>query len=308
MDNISLIAYKSNSSSYTGKEATSIWLGIWEYKFLRYIFEKGLTMFRLSDIDIDIDARRKHDVAKRLMLRGFIEKLGYNLYRVAIDIARILGVAKIRDTRYDVDRAKEKSNKRGKEAHGTRVFVGGGANNGNGFGGGGSGGGSLANQGSLGSSVELFFDNVRGYISRVYCYRDRCSKDLVYVNGDRDRTLSWWQVNSLYERVTYSEIGYRVFGGDPFDVLDGKIVIYSNVLDLRRFGKPSIRVEYRPPRNYVKRNGLVSTVRMSFYEMLKAWRALTKAILYQASQNMDYLKMFVEVFRSIAGMKILCSM
>jgi len=308
MDNISLIAYKPNSSPKRGKEATSnisnIWLGIWEYKFLKCLFEKGLTMFRLSDIDIELDSKRKHDVAKRLLSKGFIEKLGYNLYRVVVDVARILGIAKIRDTRYNVDRSKDKSeeNKRGKEAHGTRIFVGGGV----GF------GGVVASQkvdhGSLGGSVELFFDNVRGYISRVYCYRDRCSKDLVYVNGDRDRTLSWWQVNSLYERVSYSEIGYRVFGGDPFDVLDGVVVIYSNMQDLKRFGSPSIRVEYRAPKGYVKRNGLVSTIRLGFYELLKAWKALTKAILYQASQNLDYLNMFVEVFRSIAGMKILCSM
>jgi len=223
------------------------------------------------------------------MLRGFIEKLGYNLYRVAIDIARILGVAKIRDTRYDVRaKDKDKNSKRGKEAHGTRVFNGDGvANNGNGV----VGGVSRA-----GGSVEVYFDNVRGYVLGGR-----------YVGGDRGYTLGWWEVGSLYERITYSEVGRRVFGSDPYgDVLDGVVVIYTNIVDIRRFGKPCVRVEYRPPRGYVKRNGLVSTVRLSFYELLKVWKALTKAILHVASQNVDYLKMFVDVFRSVSGVRVLC--
>jgi len=300
-------AYKDNSlvsgandraNIYTNN--TSIWIGVREQRVLEAVLRLGKKRVTIAEVarEANMDRRDVFQTFKKFMNRGFVTKIVRGLYEFVVDVAQLLSVAKVRDPR-----SKPKWSER--QADGTRIFNGGGSgvNGVSGNSGVGDNGvkvSSVSNSvsSSLGSSVELYFDNVRGY-----------SAGGRYVDGDRDRTLSWWQVNSLYEKVTYAEVGRRVFGSDPYgDVLDGVVVIYTNISDVRRYNKPSIRVEYRPPRGYVKRNGLVSTVKLSFYEMLKAWKALTKAILSEASQNIDYLKMFANAFRSIAGMKILCSM
>jgi len=279
--------YKANPA-YGGANDTAIqvvqranWLGPQEYRVLKTILDLGITKFSPKEIRVElgIDRRNLYHILQRLTLRGILKKIGRGLYQVVADLAQILGFAKIRDVNGKSNSGKINSDKASgsqRQPNGTRIFVGGGGNNG-------------------GVSVELFFDNVRGY-----------SLGGGYKGGDRGGTLSWWQVSSLYERVSYAEVGWRVFGGDPFGVLDGVVVVYSNVSDLRRFGKPSVRVEYRPPGNYVKRNGLGSAVRLGFYELLKAWVALTRALLHVASQNVDYLKLFASAFRSLSGLSLLC--
>jgi len=284
------VAYKANSA-YGGANDTAIrvvnWFGPQEYRVLKTILNLGLTRFSPKEIRVElgIDRRNLHHVLQRLTLRGILKKIGRGLYQVVADLAQILGFARIRDVNGRTNSGKVNSDKASgsqRQPNGTRIFVGGSV---------GSVNGSSV---SLGNSVELFFDNVRGYVYGKY------------VNGDRGRTLGWWQVSSLFGSVSYAEVGYRVFGSDPYGgVLDGVVVIYSNVGDLRRFGS-CVRVEYRPPRGYVRRNGVESAVRLSFYELLKAWVALTRALLYVASQNMDYLKMFVSAFRSLSGLSLLC--
>jgi len=257
-------------------------LGPQEYRVLKTILDLGITKFSPKEIRVElgIDRRNLHHILQRLTLRGILKKIGRGLYQVVADLAQILGFAKIRDVNGKTSKVNsDKASGSQRQPNGTRIFVGVG-----GF------------AGSFGGSVELFFDNVRGYVSSGR-----------YVGGDRNRTLGWWQVNSLFGSVSYAEVGWRVFGNDPYGgVLDGVVVIYTNVQDLKRFGKPSVRVEYRPPGGYVKRNGLGSAVRLSFYELLKAWVALTKALLHVASQNVGYLKLFASAFRSLSGLSLLC--
>jgi len=292
------IVYKANSA-YGGANDTAIhvvnWFGPQEYRVLKTILDLGITKFSPKEIraELGIDRRNLYHILQRLTLRGILKKIGRGLYQVVADLAQILGFAKIRDVNGKSNSGKVNSDKASgsqRQPNGTRIFVGGGGN-----------GGGLSN------SVELYFDNVRGYRLEPYVDEDiNVRTRLRYVGGDRGRTLSWWEVNSLYERITYSEIGYRVFGNDPFGVLDGVVVIYTNINDIRKYGRPSIRVEYRPEKGYVKRNGLASTVKLSFHELLKAWVALTRALLYVALQNVGYLKLFASEFRSLSGLSLLC--
>ncbi|WP_042667415.1 hypothetical protein [Desulfurococcus amylolyticus] len=56
-------------------------------------------------------------------------------------------------------------------------------------------------------------------------------------------------------------------------MIDGQVVIYSNPEDLGRFG-PCCRVEWRPPRGYVKLNGVSSTLRFSNEVFSNAFKAI----------------------------------
>jgi len=47
-------------------------------------------------------------------------------------------------------------------------------------------------------------------------------------------------------------------------------VVYSS----RGDGGASVRVEYRPPKNFVKLNGVASALRMSKHELVEAFKAL----------------------------------
>jgi hypothetical protein len=70
--------------------------------------------------------------------------------------------------------------------------------------------------------------------------------------------------------VSYAEVTHVVGGA----VLDGVVVVYTNVEDFRRFGSGTVRVEYRPPSGYVRRRGLASTMLLVKEELVKAFRAL----------------------------------
>jgi hypothetical protein len=70
--------------------------------------------------------------------------------------------------------------------------------------------------------------------------------------------------------VGYAEVTHVV--GDL--VLDGVVVVYTNAEDLGRFGTGAVRVEYRPPRGFVRGRGVASTLLLAKYELVKAFRAL----------------------------------
>jgi hypothetical protein len=104
--------------------------------------------------------------------------------------------------------------------------------------------------------VGLYFDNVRwvGFDGRLH-------------QLGRGGLLTY---GSLPDSVRYLEVTHVVSG----DVLDGAVVIYTNVEDFSRFGKPSVRVEWRPPRGYVRRNGVALTVHYAKHELVKAFKSL----------------------------------
>jgi len=303
------VAYKSHAFRGAGKEAgisidivpgarrgetgsqdqeQGVWLGFWEYRFLKYLMENGLVVFRLSHVNVEgLSPRRKYDVAKRLLARGILEKLRYGLYKVVANLAELLAVAKVKDTRGAYKVAYKSSGKEGgKEAQGTRVVgmagaagvsamskVSGVSNVSGGNGGGVSGGLRVLGQ---------FFDNVRGYTA----------SGGRYVGGDRGRVVSWRHF-SLFGSVSYAEVGWWVGG----TVLDGRVVVYTNSLDLARLGE-CVRVEWRPPEGYVKRHGLDGAVRKAREEVLKAWKALTVLVARFAAEDLSALREAVAFLRS----------
>ncbi len=232
-----------NLSQNPGKDSASIdWLGSLEYRILSRVAELGLTQFTPKELGLDVDRRRLHDALKRLVKRGILQRVARGLYRVVVDLARVLSL-NVRDTR-----GGERS-KRGKDRatrrDGTRVSL----------------GGVVGGCGVRG----FFLDNVRGYLWSG-----------VYVAGDRGR------VRGLGELVFFRCVGYAEFVGVVEGVsVDGSVVVYSNVGD----GAGCARVEWRPPRGFVKRNGVACGWRMFWEQVLNAWKALTVLLLREAPRS-----------------------
>jgi hypothetical protein len=104
--------------------------------------------------------------------------------------------------------------------------------------------------------VGVFFDNVRWVGFDGWLHQLGRGKLLTY--------------GSLPDGVRYFEVTHVVSG----DVLDCVVVIYSNVEDFNRFKKPSVRVEWRPPSGYVRKNGVANTVHYAKHELIKAFKSL----------------------------------
>jgi DNA-binding MarR family transcriptional regulator len=104
--------------------------------------------------------------------------------------------------------------------------------------------------------VGRFFDNVRGYVGGVFVQSGRGSL-----------------VSSLagFDGLSYFEVVHVIRG---FNV-EGIIVIYTNDDDLRLFGDCVVRVEWRPPEGVVKSNPPASVLRLSRFEFVKAFKALS---------------------------------
>jgi len=106
------------------------------------------------------------------------------------------------------------------------------------------------------------FDNVRGY-TLVGSYR----------RGDRGRVLGSAEL-VFFEGVSYAEVLYRVSG---FTV-PGLLAVYTNASQ----DGEALRVEWRPPRGFVRRNGLGSALRMYWEVVLVVVRALVELLLREA--------------------------
>jgi len=280
-----------------GVETTSsiTWLGPTEKAILEAIYYSSIRgYFRLSDLrktlnDLGygyISSKALWISARRLVRKGI---LGYDpklkMYFVIDPLSILIYLSlRVRDTRNNGSRAnsvkrskKVNSNNivRGVETHGTRVF----------------GVGVGVSVGGLGVEGPLF-DNVRGYLNGRY------------VNGDRDRVLTWYHVRDFFGDpgdVSYCEVLYMVSG---VSLSDGFVKIYTNELDLKRFGS-CVRVEYIPSEGVVKRYGVEYAIDMAFHSYLKAWVALTATIIYVANQNSDYRKMFIDAIESFDSLKTL---
>jgi len=83
------------------------------------------------------------------------------------------------------------------------------------------------------------------------------------------------------ERVVYFEATHVVTNV----VLDGVVVVYTNVEDFERFGGASARVEWRPPSGFVKRRGVAATLRKALEEYVKAFKALWIVLINNLSKK-----------------------
>jgi predicted transcriptional regulator len=104
--------------------------------------------------------------------------------------------------------------------------------------------------------VGRFFDNVRGYVGGVFVQSGRGSL-----------------VSSLagFDRVSYFEVTHVVKGLS----VEGFVVVYTNDGDVGRFGGCVVRVEWRPPEGVVSNNPPASVLRLSRFEFVKAFKALS---------------------------------
>jgi hypothetical protein len=117
----------------------------------------------------------------------------------------------------------------------------------------------------------LFLDNVRGF---------RCGR---YKQLGRDLLLKPCDLELFVpNRVSYFEVCHLV--GNV--LVDGVVTVYTNSGDVDRFGA-SCRVEYRPPRDFVKDNGPL-TLRKGVVELSKAFRAL--AVVLRSCLRVDELR------------------
>jgi len=82
------------------------------------------------------------------------------------------------------------------------------------------------------------------------------------------------------ERVVYFEVAHVVTSL----VLDGVVVVYSNVGDFGRFGCAA-RVEWRPPSGFVKKRGVSATLRRSLEEFVRAFKALWVVLVNSLSRR-----------------------
>jgi len=94
--------------------------------------------------------------------------------------------------------------------------------------------------------------------------------DAYTVSGRRvrgDRVDREFKQLVFFSKINYAEVLYKAEGAEMFGVL----VIY------KKDGK--VRVEWRPPKGYVKRNGIESALRMYWEMVLEAFRTLLHMIL-----------------------------
>ena len=90
--------------------------------------------------------------------------------------------------------------------------------------------------------------------------------------GDRGRVLCWGDLG-LFDRLSYLEVQRLV---DGVGVVDGMLAIYTNWEQEGR----GIRVEFRPPSGFVKRNGVEGSVRMFWEAVLAGLKALVSLLPY----------------------------
>ena len=107
-----------------------------------------------------------------------------------------------------------------------------------------------------------FFDNVRGYCG------------LGYVGGDRGGVVEAREL-VRFNSISYAEVLYRVRGLKGV----GCLVVYSN----EKQDGGAVRVEWRPPKGYVKCNGVASAVRMYWEQVLNGFKALFTLIFSRES-------------------------
>jgi len=237
--------FRLNSKAESGKSEASkselldtsrSWLGPTQHKLLQFIANFKYVEPKHLVPSFAKDRKVAYVYIKRLEKLGVVKKIRRGLYRVIhSNLAKLLHLP-VRNISKPRDSAT-------KQSSGVRQ-----ANS--------TSSAGFARSPSL-SYAGLFLDNLR-----YRCYGK-------YHQLGRSSLLSLCSVNSDCG-VSYCEVTHIVSN----DFIDGVVVVYSNVEDFERFSAPCMRVEYRPPKNFVKRNGVASTIRFSKYMFIKAFKAL----------------------------------
>jgi hypothetical protein len=253
--------YKSYVGEVLGSSVSSGgWVSDSTYEVLMYL--QSFSTVRPYDLVIAgycKNSETAYVYVQRLVKKGVLQRVGRGVYKVVheviqkllkLPIRKISNGKKVRKSKQSV------SNSGVRFSKGTRglMCVGGGV----GFNGGVSCGGGFG-------YVGLFFDNVR------WVGFDGCLHQL-----GRDGLLSY---GGLPGNVRYFEVTHIVSG----DVLDGVVVIYTNVEDFDRFKKPSTRVNWLPPSGFVKHNGVAPTVHYAKHEFVKAFKSLAVVLKEELS-------------------------
>jgi len=277
---------RSSLKESSGKKSSlrgKFWIGDNEYGILRYCLENGLTSFTLKEVAqfLEVDVRRAHDALKRLMKRGWVEKPlvrvkvvkdgkeewvlkpARGLYRLTVDPTEILSKYRVHRRSESMTgkikkylrNLKQKATQKLKQIK-TSFSQGKGQDS------------RVASVGVWWGGFGVVrpvvsgwrFDNVRGFVG--------CG----YVGGDRGRVLGWRDL-SLFDSLSYLEVQRLV---DGVGVVDGLLAIYTN------WGQDGrgIRVEWRPPKGFVKRNGVEGSVRGFWEAVLNALKALMSLLPY----------------------------
>ena len=244
--------YKSYVGEVLGSSVSSgEWVSDSTYEVLMYL--QSFSTVRPYDLVI-AGYCKNSEVAyvyvQRLVKKGVLQRVGRGVYKVVheviqkllkLPIRKISNGKKVRKTKQEVSNSVVRFSK------GARGLVCGVV-----------GGGSLCVGGVGGGFgyVGVFFDNVRWVGFGGGFHQLGCSELFTY--------------GQLPDGVRYFEVTHVVSG----DVLDGVVVIYSNVEDFSRFRKPSVRVEWRPPSGYVRKNGVANAVHYAKHELVKAFKSL----------------------------------
>ena len=249
------------------KQFSNQFIGDVEYRILSSFVESGLEKMSLSNIasSVGINVRKAWQIIQRLSKRGFVEKVSRGIYKITELGKKAIASLPIRKLSRNTEASVGK-------AVGTSVASGVCLN-----------GGGFAKPVSLG----LFLDNVR-----YYAFGE-------YHQLGRERLLSLSGLSSA-DFVSYFEVSFPV--ANVF--LDSVVVVYSNLEDFERFGKPTARVEVRPPKSFVKRNGVASTIRFAKHELIKAFKAIATA-LHHILTPRELEKLFLWLV-FVWGLKHLC--
>jgi len=263
----SFVGEMLESSSSKGRE----WVSDITYEILMYLQElETVRPYDLVLANFCKDPKTAYVYIQRLVKKGVLQKSGWGTYRVIREAIKKLLKLPVRKVSTGKKEKKEKKEKVVRKPEGTRGLVCGVVGGGLGgvVGGGslcvGGGGVGVVGSGVLGcfggvggfGYVGVFFDNVRwvGFGGGFH----QLGRGGLFTYGQ------------LPDGVRYFEVTHVVGG----DVLDGVVVIYSNVEDFNRFKKPSVRVEWRPPSGYVRKNGVANTVHYAKHELVKAFKSL----------------------------------
>jgi hypothetical protein len=219
--------YKLNEEGV--KERAGFRAGRVEYKLLSWLAETGLRRFNLTEAarSIGEDVRRVYQSIVYLMKRAILAREARGWYRVLVDPWELLRNIIIQGP--NAREAKEGV----KENHGTRSE-------------------GRAGTKSSDGVVGLFFDNVRG-----------CSVAGEYIRGDRDGGGGRSRVLSREDLVRFSRISYAevsiATGTSLFRDL-GSLTIYFKCKFNGPYEVCSDWVEWRPPRGFYSKHGIVGAV------------------------------------------------
>jgi hypothetical protein len=218
---------KENSSSSKTR------VGWVQASLLKHLAQLGVSYFNLSEAAraLGVDVRRLHQAIAYLVKRSIVARLRRGWYKLLVDPWELLKAAILQGPNSSRAWGGVKENK------GTRRF----------------GGCAAAARGCCGCcasfndvAVGLYFDNVRGVTWAGS-----------YVLGDRGCVLGREDLGR-FASISYAEVGVAT-GTRLMEGLGVLVVYYA----CRRFGSVFVcsdRIEWRPPRGFYRRYGVVDAV------------------------------------------------